>query len=271
MPEHERQANFDGAAIAKALHADATAVSDPTFGKGQHFQVQSENTFLSLDTFPETGVSRITTKGARTELFGGTVPTVEEEGVVFLHKDADHEHATVALYPDGAITIGYQVDTGPAPVAGLPDEQTHQEPDTEVVTPAAKPPEKPQASANRMPGAFLVQTLICFQLSAEAARAAAGNSDCTPLRTKQVARQRMEPQYREWKEDVWESDRFRILYEKLAAEAAAAEKACGDIKKTHCAAFHILKALFDPDETHSQEEWTRCALILLTAASMAST
>ncbi|MFD8750192.1 single-stranded DNA-binding protein [Kitasatospora sp. NPDC059577] len=156
MPEHERQANFDGAAIAKALNTDATPVSDPAFGKGQHFQVESEKTFLSLDTFPETGVSRITTKGARIELFGGLPPTVEEEGVVFLQKDADHEHASLALHPDGAITMGYQVDTGPAPVAGLPDEEAHddQEPAKKVVTPSAKPPEKSAKQLNRMPGAY---------------------------------------------------------------------------------------------------------------------
>ncbi|MBP0453480.1 hypothetical protein J5Y04_28630 [Kitasatospora sp. RG8] len=120
MPEHERQETFDGAAIAKALHADATAVTDPAFGKGQHFQVERDKTFLSLDTFPEAGVSRITTNGARIEPFGGMPPTVEEEGVVFLQKDADHEHVSLALHPDGAITMGYQVDTGPASVAGIP-------------------------------------------------------------------------------------------------------------------------------------------------------
>ncbi|MFD8644358.1 hypothetical protein ACFV14_29120 [Streptomyces zaomyceticus] len=77
--------------------------------------------FLSLDTFPEAGVSRITTKGARIELFGATPPAVEDDGIVLLQKDQEHEHSTVALHSDGALTLGYQVNTGPASAAGLPD------------------------------------------------------------------------------------------------------------------------------------------------------
>ncbi|MEU1286697.1 single-stranded DNA-binding protein [Kitasatospora sp. NPDC005856] len=153
----ERSESFDQEAVAKALGARPQEVVDPAFGQGHHFQVQGDNSFLSLDTFPDSGVSRITTKGARIELFGGTLPSVEEEGIVFLQKDADHEHSTVSLHPDGAITMGYQVDTGPLAVPGLPDtdasEQAGQEPATEA-SPAAKPPEKAADNLNRMPGAF---------------------------------------------------------------------------------------------------------------------
>ncbi|KFF96128.1 hypothetical protein IQ62_38155 [Streptomyces scabiei] len=146
-------------------------MTDPAYGEGQHFQVRSNGTFLSLDTFPERGVSRITTKGARIELFGGSLPHVEDEGIVFMQKDADHEHSTVALHPDGALTLGYQVDTGPASVAGLPDDvedtaqiitnheavKTPAEESSEleappVVVATSKPPEKPVL--DRLPGAF---------------------------------------------------------------------------------------------------------------------
>ncbi|WP_172639338.1 single-stranded DNA-binding protein [Streptomyces tailanensis] len=145
-------------------------MTDPAYGEGKHFQVRSDKAFLSLDTFPEAGVSRITTKGARIELFGSSLPTVEDEGIVFLQKDQDHEHSTVALHPDGALTLGYQVDTGPASVPGLPDdvEDTAQiitreeavEPLVDerldspapVVVTAPKPPEK--TGPERIPGAF---------------------------------------------------------------------------------------------------------------------
>jgi hypothetical protein len=167
MAERARP-TFDEAAVAKALGTQAQAVTDPAYGDGQHFQVRSNGTFLSLDTFPERGVSRITTKGARIELFGDMVPRVEEEGIVFLRKDSDHEHASMALHPDGGLTFGYQVDAGLAVVDGLPQdlEDTEQiitrheavrapaeEDEPPVTVQGAKPPEKPQ-ELSRALGAF---------------------------------------------------------------------------------------------------------------------
>ncbi|MEU2869722.1 single-stranded DNA-binding protein [Streptomyces olivoreticuli] len=118
----ERQPNtFDQAAVAKALKTESSKLADPAFGDGWHFQVNGNKDPLSLDTFPDSGVSRITTKGARIELFGGSLPTVEEEGVVFLHKDDKREHSSVTLHPDGGLTLGYMIDAGPVKVSDLPD------------------------------------------------------------------------------------------------------------------------------------------------------
>ncbi|MEU3911427.1 MULTISPECIES: hypothetical protein [unclassified Streptomyces] len=50
------------------------------------------------------------------------LPQVEDEGIVFFKKDSDHEHSTAAVHPDGALTPGYQIDTGPASVPGLPED-----------------------------------------------------------------------------------------------------------------------------------------------------
>ncbi|MFD5008536.1 single-stranded DNA-binding protein [Streptomyces chartreusis] len=172
MTERARP-TFDEQAVAKALGTKAQEVTDPAYGEGQHFQVRSEKAFLSLDTFPEAGVSRITTKSARIELFGGSLPQVEDEGIVFLQKDQEHEHSTVALHPDGALTLGYQVDTGPISVAGLPDdvedtaqiitnheavqtpiEPAESEPEAPPILAAGpKPPEK-AGGLERAPGAF---------------------------------------------------------------------------------------------------------------------
>ncbi|MGW8600790.1 single-stranded DNA-binding protein [Streptomyces sp. NPDC055893] len=188
MTERGRRA-FDQEAVAKALGTKAQEVTDPAYGEGQHFQVSSAKVFLSLDTFPEAGVSRITTKSARIELFGGSLPKVEDEGIVFLQKDQEHEHSTVALHPDGALTLGYQVDTGPVSVAGLPDDvedtaqiitnhEAVQAPTTEPLepepTPVAvtgpKPPEKKAGDSKRVPGAFpderpLIQRIATTQPS----------------------------------------------------------------------------------------------------------
>ncbi|WP_405789496.1 single-stranded DNA-binding protein [Streptomyces sp. NBC_01367] len=171
MTERARP-TFDGEAVAKALGTKAQEVTDPAYGEGQHFQVRSDKAFLSLDAFPEAGVSRITTKSARIELFGGSLPHVEDEGIVFMQKDEEHEHSTVALHPDGALTLGYQVDTGPVSVPGLPEdvedtaqiitnheavktaaESAGSEPEVPpVVAKGPKPPEK--VTWERMPGAF---------------------------------------------------------------------------------------------------------------------
>ncbi|MFD3472883.1 single-stranded DNA-binding protein [Streptomyces sp. NPDC058682] len=168
----KKQYRFDEQAVAKALGTKAQEVTDPAYGDGQHFQVRSDKAFLSLDAFPEAGVSRITTKSARIELFGGSLPHVEDEGIVFMQKDEGHEHSTVALHPDGALTLGYQVDTGPVSVPGLPEdvedtaqiitndeavktpvESASSEPEVPpVVVTGPKPPEK--ATLERMPGAF---------------------------------------------------------------------------------------------------------------------
>jgi len=168
MTERARP-TFDGQAVAKALGTNAQEVTDPAYGEGQHFQVRSDKAFLSLDTFPAAGVSRITTKGARIELFGDMVPHVEDEEIVFLRKDSDHEHASMALHPDGGLTFGYQVDAGPVAVEGLPQDledteqiitrhEAVQAPAEEVEAPitaqGAKPPEKPRQEPSRALGAF---------------------------------------------------------------------------------------------------------------------
>ncbi|MHB9857744.1 hypothetical protein [Streptomyces sp. YIM S03343] len=172
MAERARP-TFDQQAVAKALGTKAQKVTDPAYGDGQHFQVRSDKAFLSLDTFPEAGVSRITTKGARIELFGGSLPHVEDEGIVFMQKDQDHEHSTVALHPDGALTLGYQVDTGPVSVSGLPQDvedtaqiiTTHDAVQTPAEPAATEPQESPpdvvagpkppvKAALQRAPGAF---------------------------------------------------------------------------------------------------------------------
>jgi len=181
MAERSRP-TFDEAAVAKALGTQAQAVTDPAYGEGQHFQVRSNGTFLSLDTFPERGVSRITTKGARIELFGDMLPRVEDEGIVFLQKDQGHEHSTATIHPDGGLTFGYQVDAGPVPVDGLPQdlEDTEQiitrqdavqapaeEDKPPVIVQAAKPPEKPRQEPSRELGAFPDVRPMIQQVQAE--------------------------------------------------------------------------------------------------------
>ncbi|WP_157876671.1 type IV secretory system conjugative DNA transfer family protein [Streptomyces graminilatus] len=92
--------------------------------------------------------------------------------------------------------------------------------------------------------ALEVQTLICFQLGAEDAHEVAGSFDCTPIRTKRVARQRTEPQYREWEEDVWDSEESRSHYDGLCQAVAEAESRHHKLKATHSYAWQTLKALY---------------------------
>ncbi|KPI16181.1 single-strand binding protein/Primosomal replication protein n [Actinobacteria bacterium OV450] len=191
MTERGRQA-FDREAVAKALGTKPQEVNDPAYGAGQHFQIQTDKAFLSLDAFPESGVSRITTRGARIELFGGILPQVEDEGIVFIQKDADHEHSTVSLHPDGALTLGYQVDAGPVAVDGLPNDIEDTEAiitRSEAVTAPAeepkaeapavsgpKPPEKP----TRMSGAFPDERPMIHRVGDPAAAGPSVNATVEP-------------------------------------------------------------------------------------------
>jgi hypothetical protein len=89
-----------------------------------------------------------------------------------------------------------------------------------------------------------VQTLISFQLGAEDAYEVAGSFDCTPVRTKRVARQRTEAQYREWEERVWDSDRSRIQHEKLWQQVEEAKAAYDSANRQESVALRLLEALY---------------------------
>ncbi|WP_328549662.1 single-stranded DNA-binding protein [Streptomyces sp. NBC_00366] len=134
-------------------------------------------------------------------MFGDMLPRVEDEGIVFLRKDSDHEHASMALHPDGGLTFGYQVDAGPVAVDGLPQdledteqiitrheaEQTPavQSPEPEappVVVAAPKPPEK--TGPERMSRAFPDARPMLQQVQVEPTLAAP-----QPVKPREVAAQ----------------------------------------------------------------------------------
>ncbi|WP_330286324.1 helicase HerA domain-containing protein [Streptomyces sp. NBC_00576] len=64
--------------------------------------------------------------------------------------------------------------------------------------------------------ALHVESLIAFQLSGEDAPIVANEFDCTPTRTKKVARQRTDPQYKEWDEEIWDSETAKKQYDDLS-------------------------------------------------------
>ncbi|MGW8600792.1 type IV secretory system conjugative DNA transfer family protein [Streptomyces sp. NPDC055893] len=92
--------------------------------------------------------------------------------------------------------------------------------------------------------ALKVETLISFQLGAEDAYATAGSFDWTPIRTKKVARQRTESQYREWEDDVWDSEESHARYDQLCQELDAVESQQHKLKCSRSDARQILDALF---------------------------
>lgn len=95
----------------------------------------------------------------------------------------------------------------------------------------------------------------------------AGELDCTPIRTKKVSRQRTEPQYREWDEDVWDSEDFRSKYESLCESLAETNRACETRRAGLREAISWLTALedalgaarevADPKHQHKSSYWTR--------------
>ncbi|MFD8750190.1 type IV secretory system conjugative DNA transfer family protein [Kitasatospora sp. NPDC059577] len=91
--------------------------------------------------------------------------------------------------------------------------------------------------------ALSVETLITFQLSADDAHEVAGTFDCTPIRTKRVARQRTEPQYREWEEEVWDSDVARRYYEELKSRLEAIESEYRNLDQENAVAAGMLREI----------------------------
>ncbi|MEU5301761.1 single-stranded DNA-binding protein [Streptomyces noursei] len=158
----ERQPNtFDQAAVAKALGAEPSIFADPAYGQGWHFQVNGTREPLSLDTFPESGVSRITTKNTRIELFGGSLPMVEGVGIVFLRKDSDREHSSLTLHPDGGLTL--MIDPGATETHGQPDGEAtgqliaQQEAAAQEVVKSAEPePSQVEPAVKPGPGATMI-------------------------------------------------------------------------------------------------------------------
>ncbi|MFD7264007.1 type IV secretory system conjugative DNA transfer family protein, partial [Streptomyces sp. NPDC059874] len=63
--------------------------------------------------------------------------------------------------------------------------------------------------------ALKVETLISFQLSGEDARLVAQQLDVSPVRMKKRLKQRMEPQYDEWEEEVWDTAANRDEHKRL--------------------------------------------------------
>lgn len=92
--------------------------------------------------------------------------------------------------------------------------------------------------------ALNVQSLITFQLSPEDAYDVAGSFDYTPTRTKRVARQRTEPQYREWEEEVWDSEQSQRHYEKLSRDLKEAESRYSMLEHDNATASQMMDAFF---------------------------
>lgn len=147
---------FDEEKIAKALKTNAESIVDPALGKGWHFQAQNkemEKLGLSIDVFPESGVTRLTTSSVRGEIFNQPLPYLEGEEIVLSGQGKRDGEADFALNPhDGSVAFTYLVHPGTSEEDAIaaeslkPQEQQPAQPVTQTTETVQATSESPEAS-----------------------------------------------------------------------------------------------------------------------------
>lgn len=85
-----------------------------------------------------------------------------------------------------------------------------------------------QLPSHRPPSAA---SLVLFQLDGDDAQDLALQLDCTPRRTKRVPRRRTSPQYKEWDEEIWDSEETKAAYEAQQAQMKQLETELKSVPK----------------------------------------
>src|SRR5512144_150397 len=103
MAEHEpHSARFDDEAIAEALGTRSSTVRDVAYGEGVQFSVGRGD--ARLEIFPRTGVTRLTARDMRVELFGNAAAEVSPGGVEFSRTQPGQD-ASLTVVPNGGIVF----------------------------------------------------------------------------------------------------------------------------------------------------------------------
>src|SRR5512144_1554240 len=120
MAEHEpHSAPLDDQAIAEALGTRPATVRDVAYGEGVQYSISRGD--ARLEVFPQTGVTRLTARDVRVELFGGAVTDVSPGGVEFSRTQPGQD-ASLTLVPNGGVvfTLVTGGDTPTAATEPLP-------------------------------------------------------------------------------------------------------------------------------------------------------
>src|SRR5512134_3124026 len=103
MAEHEPHgAPFDEQAVAEALNTRSATVRDVAYGEGVQYSVGRGD--ARLEVYPRTGVTRLTARDVRIELFGSKVSEVSPGGVEFSRTQPGQD-ASLTVVPGGGIVF----------------------------------------------------------------------------------------------------------------------------------------------------------------------
>ena len=95
---------LDEKAVAKALHTLPATVRDVAYGEGHQFS--AGRGAVRLEIFPRTGVTRVTTRDTRIELFGSAVSALTGSGVEFA-LDHPREEASLTVLSDSGVVFTF--------------------------------------------------------------------------------------------------------------------------------------------------------------------
>src|SRR5512134_2692251 len=156
MPEQEPPSSreFDDQAVAEALDTRSATVRDVAYGEGVQYSVGRGD--ARLEVYPRTGVTRLTARDVRIELFGSAVTDVSPGGVEFSRTQPGQD-VSLTVVPGGGIvftlvaggertrTVATEPDEllpAPPPLPSAPDRaaETAQEPRSDPADPSVPPP-----------------------------------------------------------------------------------------------------------------------------------
>src|SRR5512134_3993092 len=95
---------LDEKAVAKALHTLPATVRDVAYGEGHQFS--AGRGAVRLEIFPRTGVTRVTSRDTRIELFGSAVSAMTGSGVEFAF-DHLREEASLTVLSDSGVVFTF--------------------------------------------------------------------------------------------------------------------------------------------------------------------
>src|SRR5574342_936759 len=101
-PPESPAPTVDADALAATLRTRSATVRDVAYGEGVQYSTGQGD--ARLEIFPQTGVTRLTARDVRIELFGGVRGEVSDGGVEFARTQPGQE-ASLAIVPGGGIVF----------------------------------------------------------------------------------------------------------------------------------------------------------------------
>src|SRR5512135_581126 len=149
MTEAEQHVSFDEQALGKVLGTRPATVHDVAYGEGQLFS--AGHGAARLEIFPRSGVTRLTARDMRVELFGTADAAVSQTGVEF-HRSQPDQEASLTVLPGGGVVFTFVAGAEPTSASPPAAETSPRSGQTDRhPAPAPQPPAEPTFDATAPP------------------------------------------------------------------------------------------------------------------------